>query len=150
MQVIAYDFTGNSIPKGAHEFESIGLRIHFITAWLWSCQSNNVAWWWHQQEKDSFSVTFAIPHPVALERTLEFIPDPVRALYRAGYRTLCLSCQIGSLVSGVWTPTSCTQLTWQDKSRLNRWFRALQNFKGGQYSTRRKSPIPRRTYCNNL
>ncbi|KAL1380514.1 hypothetical protein pipiens_014134, partial [Culex pipiens pipiens] len=85
-QVIAYDFTGNSIPKGAlksrvdtiiQECESIGLRIHFFTADYGAANRTM----WHDYgvstKKDSLSAISAIPHPVAPGRTLEFIPDPV-------------------------------------------------------------------------
>lgn len=85
-QVIAYDFTGNSIPgdllmdavkRIIKNVEAIGLNVCFVTS---DCGASNKAMWQKfglSTKKETLSNNCATEHPFDKDRTLEFIPDPV-------------------------------------------------------------------------
>lgn len=91
-QVVAYEFTGNSIPKGhlkaavdliISKMESIGLKVHFVTS---DCGSSNKIMWQDfnvSTKKSTIMGNLSIVHPSDASRTLEFIPDAVHVFKNA-------------------------------------------------------------------
>lgn len=91
-QIVAYEFTGNSIPKGClksvvdeiiSKAEGIGLKIHFVTS---DCGASNKAMWSDygvSTKKNTIHNDLSIEHPVEADRRLEFIPDPVHVFKNA-------------------------------------------------------------------
>lgn len=91
-QIVAYEFTGNSIPKHClksivdqiiFKAESIGLKVHFVTS---DCAASNKAMWLDygvSTKKNTIHNDLSIDHPVEASRRLEFIPDPVHIFKNA-------------------------------------------------------------------
>lgn len=83
-QIVAYHFTGNSIPAGSLQSivveiigraEALGLKVHFITS---DCGPNNVVMWndfgLKHTKKDALN-TQALQHPVRHSDCFEILPD---------------------------------------------------------------------------
>lgn len=85
-QIVAYHFTGNSIPEGfmkatmvdiISNAEMIGLKVHFATS---DCGPNNVRMWNDfglNHSKNQVLSSPPLQHPTNCERSFELIPDAV-------------------------------------------------------------------------
>lgn len=91
-QIVAYEFTGNSIPKNCLKSvldqlickaEGIGLKVHFVTS---DCGASNKAMWQDygvSTKRNTIHSDLSIDHPCDATRKLEFIPDPVHVFKNA-------------------------------------------------------------------